>query len=251
MLALHSATYEVQPFMPTAAKRGTSMVKDVKLTFNELSGVLSYDAETGIFTWLVSVGPRVKAGSRAGVKQRMQNGKDYWSVTYRGRRFSGAQLAWLFQTGEWPDRSVFFIDEDPTNLRFSNLKLAEHKAVRIQQKDGSVKYKMSAEQARHYGLVRYYNIGLTEYAQMFADQGGVCGICKKPETAKLPGRKTGLAESRVRDLSVDHCHKTGKIRELLCNSCNHILGEAKDDPQVLRAAADYLDKHNAGGALPA
>jgi hypothetical protein len=237
--------------LPIMAMRKGIMVKKSPLTFDDLSEALSYDPDTGNFFWKKTVSTKMKAGSRAGVKQRMQNGKDYWSITYRGRKLSGAQLAWLLQTGEWPDRSVFFIDEDPTNLRFSNLKLAEHKAVRIQQEDGSVKYKMSAEQARHYGLVRYYNIGLTEYAQMFADQGGVCGICKKPEAAKLPGRKTGLTESRVRDLSVDHCHKTGKIRELLCNSCNHILGEAKDDPQVLRAAADYLDKHNAGGALPA
>lgn len=243
MSALHFAACDIQPSLPIMAWKGIAMVKSAKLTFDELAEVLSYDPDTGIFTWRVSVGSRVRAGARAGVKQMMQNGKEYWSVTYRGQKLSGAQLAWLLYNREWPDRSVFFIDENPTNLRISNLKLADHKAIRVRQEDGSVKYKMSAEQVRHYGLARNYNLTMTEYSQMFAKQGGVCAICQKPETAKLPGRKTDTTEVRVRDLSVDHCHKTGKVRALLCNACNHILGEAKDDPTVLRAAADYLDKH--------
>jgi hypothetical protein len=173
----------------------------------------------------------------------MQNGKDYYSITYRGQKMSGARAAWLLHYGEWPDRSVFYVDGDSLNLRIANLKLADHKAERVPQEDGSVKYKMTAGQARHYGLVRNYNISLTEYAQMFADQNGVCAICEQPERAKLPGRKTAETENRMRDLSVDHDHKTGTVRQLLCNSCNHVLGAAKDDPNILLAAADYLRRH--------
>jgi hypothetical protein len=130
------------------------------------------------------------------------------------------------------------------NLQISNLKIADHKAIRVVKEDGSVGYKMTNEQVRHYGLVRNYNISLTEYAQMFASQNGVCAICKQPETSKLPGRKTDQTESRARDLSVDHCHKTGKVRQLLCNACNHMLGVAKDNEEMLLAAADYLRKHS-------
>ena len=220
------------------------MVKPVNLTFNEVNDVLSYDSQTGEFTWKVSTSSRAQKGQRAGVKQRMQNGKDYYSITYQGRKLSGSQVAWLLHYGEWPDRSIFFVDENPMNLRISNLKMADHKAIRIVKKDGSTGYKMTNEQVRHYGLSRNYNISLTDYARMFSEQGGVCAICKQPETAKLPGRKTGSTDLRVRDLSVDHCHETGKIRELLCNSCNHMLGEAKDNIEVLLAGANYLRKHS-------
>lgn len=222
------------------------MVKSVGFTFKEMSDVLKYDAETGEFTWKVSINSRGQAGQRAGVKQRMQNGKDYYSITYKGRKLAGSQVAWLLYYGEWPDRSVFFIDTNPMNLQISNLKLADHKAIRVVKEDGSVGYRMTNEQSRHYGLVRNYNISLTEYAQMFASQNGVCAICNQSETGKLPGRKSDQSDSRVRDLSVDHCHKTGKIRQLLCNSCNHMLGEAKDNEQVLLAGADYIRKHSAG-----
>ena len=220
------------------------MAKAVDFTYEDLAKVLDYDPLTGEFTWKVSVSSRALAGGLAGVRQRMQNGKDYLSITYRGRKMSGAQVAWLFLTKEWPDRSVFFIDENPDNLRASNLKIAEHKAIRITDKDGKTSYKMSAEQARHYGLARYYGISYTEYAEMHARQGGVCAICGLKETSKLPGRKTKDSDSRTRDLSVDHDHATGAIRNLLCNSCNHILGEAKDNSKILRAAADYLDRHS-------
>jgi hypothetical protein len=223
--------------------RGVVMVKKVDLAFEDLSAVLDYDPNTGAFTWKATVNPRAKKGCRAGVKQRMQNGKDYYAVTYRGRKLSGGQLAWLLYYGEWPDRSVFFVDEDPTNLRISNLKLADHKSHRVVREDGSVWYKMTNEQARHYGLARNYGLTLTQYAEMYAKQGGVCAICKRPETHKLPGRKTASTPTRVRDLSVDHCHGSGSVRELLCNDCNHMLGSAKDNPETLRAAADYLERH--------
>lgn len=221
------------------------MVKAIDLTFDELSEVLDYDAASGGFTWKKTTSTRAKKGQRAGVWQKMQNGKDYYSITYRGRKLAGAQIAWLLHYGEWPDRSVYYIDGDTTNLRISNLKMADHKAVRVRQDDGSIKYKMSAEQARHYGLARNYGITLTEYAEMFAKQGGVCAICGKPETHKVPGRKRGDGEVRYRDLSVDHCHDSGAIRELLCNACNHVLGSANDDPEILRKAADYIERHKA------
>jgi RNA polymerase-binding transcription factor DksA len=76
--------------------------------------------------------------------------------------------------------------------------------------------------------------GLTEeaYNQMLAAQGGVCALCGDP-----PGK---------RRLAVDHCHTSGAIRALLCANCNHVLGNAKDNAELLRKAADYLDTHSRG-----
>jgi hypothetical protein len=214
------------------------MVKNVELTFEELSNVLSYDAYSGSFTWKVTINSRAKAGEKAGVWQRMQNGKDYFSITYKGRKLSGAQLAWLLHHGEWPDRSTFFIDGDTTNLRISNIKLADYKAERVVREDGSTRYKMSKDQQRHYGLMRYYGMSVGEYAEMFRKQDGKCAICNQPETDKD-------RHGNIRVLAVDHCHATGAVRELLCYACNSMLGQAKDNIDVLLAGAEYLKKHSA------
>lgn len=212
------------------------MVKSVKFTHEEMCKVLDYSSDTGKFTWKVSLTSRARAGQNAGVWQRMQNGKDYYSVTYKGRKMSGSQLAWFLHYGEWPDRSVFYIDGDTKNLRISNLKLADYKAERVLNQDGSVKYKMSKEQSRHYGYQRYYGISAEDYARMYSKQDGKCAICSQPETSL---DKNG----NVKILAVDHCHDSGKVRKLLCYACNSMLGQARDNKQTLLAAVAYLDRH--------
>jgi cytochrome c peroxidase len=77
-------------------------------------------------------------------------------------------------------------------------------------------------------LKRLYGITLEDYADMFSKQNGVCAICKEECTTK-------------KSLSVDHSHKTGKVRGLLCNGCNTSLGRFKDDVVVLKAAIKYLE----------
>jgi len=72
---------------------------------------------------------------------------------------------------------------------------------------------------------RCYGISTDDLNALLARQRGVCGICKKK------GRK----------LHVDHCHKTGKVRGLLCGKCNRGLGHYDDEPDRMRAAADYLE----------
>lgn len=78
-------------------------------------------------------------------------------------------------------------------------------------------------------LRRWYKLSLHEYQQMLEDQLGRCAVCL----------------TDMRPPVVDHCHKTGKVRALLCGLCNSSIGMAKDDSKVLRSMAAYLDKHNA------
>lgn len=47
-------------------------------------------------------------------------------------------------------------------------------------------------------------------------------------------------------LAVDHDHETGRVRKLLCHNCNRALGLMKDDPELLRRAATYIEKHKEG-----
>lgn len=72
-----------------------------------------------------------------------------------------------------------------------------------------------------------YGLATGEYDTLFQSQGGRCAICQG---------------TRRQRLSVDHCHKTGLVRGLLCRMCNgRLLTSARDRPEVLRAAADYLE----------
>jgi hypothetical protein len=93
-----------------------------------------------------------------------------------------------------------------------------------------------AEMRRRAHLKRFWNITLEQYNEMLEKQNGVCAICKKPELS---------TRGRVKNqsLAVDHCHETGKIRELLCMDCNQTLGRFNDDPSWFVAASEYLMKH--------
>jgi hypothetical protein len=242
-MPLHGEKSNILYMSPISATEDDAVVKKMSVSYDELSSVLSYDPETGSFTWRVMVGTQATAGSSAGTWLMAPTGKKYLSITYKGRKMMATQVAWLLHYKEWPDRSVQYIDRDPGNLRIANLQKAAYVAERVVDDSGVTRYKMGKEQVRHYELARNYDMTLTQYAEMFAAQNGCCAICFRPETAKIPGRKTGRSDSGVRDLSVDHDHETGAVRQLLCNACNHILGEAGDDAERLRAAANYIDFH--------
>lgn len=86
-------------------------------------------------------------------------------------------------------------------------------------------------------LKRSYGIDLDEYNEMLEQQGHVCAICKCEETALNPN--TG----NPRDMAVDHCHRSGKVRGVLCTACNTAIGLLKDDKLVVYMAYGYLEKH--------
>ena len=55
--------------------------------------------------------------------------------------------------------------------------------------------------------------------------------------------RCGLCEDTMLDPVVDHCHKSGKVRELLCRHCNIAIGALLARPNAARNAADYLERH--------
>lgn len=84
--------------------------------------------------------------------------------------------------------------------------------------------------------IRQKAYGLTDdgYRLMLQSQSGLCAICHKQETI------FSKRHNKTRELSVDHCHATGRVRGLLCNSCNNGLARFKDSPELLLAAINYL-----------
>lgn len=74
-----------------------------------------------------------------------------------------------------------------------------------------------------------YGLTPEQMSELEVTHEGICAICGQEPTP------VGLV--------VDHCHKTGKVRGLLCLPCNWMLGNAKDDPDRLNAGAAYLVSH--------
>ena len=87
----------------------------------------------------------------------------------------------------------------------------------------------TSQRAHEIRMANTYGINAEIYQQIFDYQGGVCYIC--------------LSKSVKRRLAVDHDHKTGEVRGLLCRRCNRdILGHfARDQVDVLQRAIDYLN----------
>jgi hypothetical protein len=76
--------------------------------------------------------------------------------------------------------------------------------------------------------VRKYGITVADYDAMLASQDNGCYICGEPELHRA--------------LSIDHNHRTGKVRGLLCSNHNRALGLLGDDPDLLLKAHAYLVK---------
>ena len=84
---------------------------------------------------------------------------------------------------------------------------------------------------RKYNLKKTFNIDFEEFEKMFKDQNSKCKICLKD--LELLDRHTHL----------DHCHESGKVRGILCKSCNNMLGYAKDNTETLKNAVLYLEEN--------
>lgn len=80
-------------------------------------------------------------------------------------------------------------------------------------------------------LKRTYSITLEDYNKMREEQNFSCFICSAPE------------ESLKRPLLVDHCHSTGKNRNLLCDRCNTMLGKLEENVKIMKNMIDYIEKH--------
>ena len=75
-----------------------------------------------------------------------------------------------------------------------------------------------------------YGLSLQQVEEKLTNQNYKCSICKK--------------SLRLLQYAVDHNHQTNEVRDLLCQACNKGLGFFYDNPEFLREAASYLERHN-------
>lgn len=93
------------------------------------------------------------------------------------------------------------------------------------------------EKIREYQIKFLYGLSFEEYRELVVLQNNRCAICGLREKRK--NYRTG----KVQNLSVDHNHKTGKVRELLCSNCNRALGLLKESEELLLRVIAYIRKH--------
>ena len=95
-----------------------------------------------------------------------------------------------------------------------------------------VRKTVNKDKRRNYDLNRNYGIDNDMYLQMLSEQNGCCKICNISE------------EENKSKLHVDHNHKTGKVRGLLCSRCNTAIGKFKEDPEIIKRAIEYIERWN-------
>lgn len=120
------------------------------------------------------------------------------------------------------------VDADEANPRCRNC--TREYVAEWRQRNKAAQKKIAdrnnAKNGRRHYLKYRYGITPEQYDEMLEAQEGVCAICKEAPTQQR--------------LAVDHDHKTGEVRGLLCFSCNTALGHFRDDPERLISASDYL-----------
>ena len=89
------------------------------------------------------------------------------------------------------------------------------------------RYGRRKESLRDYQLQRFYGINSKEYSQLLERQFGLCAICRR-------------VNGNARRLHVDHDHETGKVRGLLCGSCNAAIALFHEKPNLMLDAIRYL-----------
>ena len=135
------------------------------------------------------------------------------------------------------------LDNNAKRYREPNKEIARQKSIQWiknnpeRKKEMDIEYKKNNKQKVSYlnwkgGLKRNFNISDIEYNIMFNKQNGSCKICN-----------THQSNLKFR-LCVDHNHKTGQVRGLLCSKCNSALGLLQDSSQLLRVAANYIEETN-------
>jgi hypothetical protein len=90
------------------------------------------------------------------------------------------------------------------------------------------RYANNPELYRDSRLKNMYGITLEDYNSKLEEQEGKCAICKC---------------TQEKNFHVDHNHETGQVRGLLCSHCNHMIGKAKEDVQILKEGVRYLRRH--------
>ncbi len=101
------------------------------------------------------------------------------------------------------------------------------------------RYVIYSDRYRGNTLQKTYGISLATFDKKVNQQNNLCALCQKPE------KYIFKSANKPNALCVDHDHATGQIRDLLCRSCNLIVGYVENHTDLVKLAFDYLENHRA------
>ncbi len=121
-------------------------------------------------------------------------------------------------------------DENPDVVKRAKAKYRENNREKLRDKSREYHSRAATKEREYLYFAKYkYGISKEEYALMLQTQNGVCFICGETNN----GRR----------LHIDHDHDTGKVRSLLCQKCNMILGLCGESVNKLDAIAKYIKEY--------
>ena len=146
--------------------------------------------------------------------------EDFWSfVNDVPDKLENSRASRIIEDRPWSKENFYWREVDQASLESKERQRIFRKANPLYGKNTYLK--------------KTYGVDLDWYNEQSKKQNDVCAICSQPETAIIHGKKISLA--------VDHCHDTGKVRGLLCRSCNNAIGAFKHDKSIMLKAIKYLD----------
>jgi hypothetical protein len=130
------------------------------------------------------------------------------------------------------------------NLKNRDKILAQRRAHYHKNKDKITEQKRKSydyEKYKDRRLRRTYGISLDDYKEKLKEQNNCCACCGL-SVEDLPSFNS---QHNKKVLVVDHCHTTGKVRDLLCNRCNTVVGLCDESLFLVRLIGEYIEKHRA------
>jgi len=126
--------------------------------------------------------------------------------------------------------SEFHRNKDSPDGFHSKCKACKNGKAREYYNSGVENTRTAGHNAREYHLKKTYGITTEQYEALLKTQNSSCAICEKPSSEEK------------RSFAVDHDHKTGEIRGLLCHYCNYRMVGKHRDGSLLRKIADYVEQ---------
>jgi hypothetical protein len=165
---------------------------------------------------------KTKSNEKLKYGDTREDGYRFWGYYYRTSK-TGVRK--LFEN--WASPSSFL------RIRKSSVDSARKNKLKYpkKNKEQAKRWRIrNPEKCKNARLKKEFGISIDEYYKKLAKQKKVCAICSK-------------SCSSGKNLAVDHCHTSGRIRGLLCGKCNLGLGLFKDDVILLDTAKKYLLKY--------
>lgn len=134
---------------------------------------------------------------------------------------------------KWKNENRDKINERTNELRRINPEI--NKASREREKVARYRNPERTKRRIGQGIAKRRGITFEQYESLYQEQNGLCKICGKEETRKFKGK--------VMRLTLDHCHKTNKVRGFLCHMCNVGIGAFNDDINLMLAAINYVKEN--------